>query len=495
MRLSGRQYQKLQEALVQAFPRHADLAQMVRTGLDVNLDHVAGGGNLQDVAFYLIQWAESRGRLDHLLWAAQSSAPRNLALQALAQELGAAPPEEHQNPLTAPRPTSSNTTSTPQERLHLMQTLSGVVPPVFAQILFIVSPPPGLIGGPTTPQAERAIALLEWAEGPGGCGIDAVRKVVGDVLRQSSAQQVPKTEGPPASGSSAPPTNAGGGSDSQTGGVARMTVLELDLVGYSDVVRVLQQNVGPEAVTLLNRQVQDFVDAGLKAIGVRQEDAVASTTGDGAILTLERPDQAHLFADAVHGATRAFNNERGPAAQRWFRMGACSGEIDRRPRPGGGFSIAGEPIGNAVRLETAARPGELVVDVETWRALPLYIQERYGPEEVVAGKRDETFKVRRCSMISPPQSPPQPPSAAPEAHPPNASGDRRRIDTLMRRLDPMHLDRLMFLMNMALDRQPSPQSPPTVRKDEIVRWASASLERMRELEATLEYLIEKEQDT
>ena len=40
---------------------------MVRRAMDQNLDAVAGGSNLGDVIFHVIEWAQRTGRLDELI--------------------------------------------------------------------------------------------------------------------------------------------------------------------------------------------------------------------------------------------------------------------------------------------------------------------------------------------------------------------------------------------------------------------------------------------
>ena len=79
-------------------------------------------------------------------------------------------------------------------------------------------------------------------------------------------------------------------------------------------------------------------------------------------------------------------------------MGAATGPVliiaeERR--------IVGTTVIRAVRLEAAAEKGELLVDAETYNALPEELQKHYGAEEIIAGKRDELFTVRRCAFISP----------------------------------------------------------------------------------------------
>ena len=84
--LSGTQYGRLVDALVNAFDR-GGLQRLVRFRLDENLDAVAGGGNHSEVVFALIGWAESRGRLAELLAGALAENPGNRRLQAVAAEL------------------------------------------------------------------------------------------------------------------------------------------------------------------------------------------------------------------------------------------------------------------------------------------------------------------------------------------------------------------------------------------------------------------------
>jgi hypothetical protein len=64
MKLSGSQKATLQKALLSAFRRSGDLKQMVTFGLDENLEAIAGTGALEDVIFELIEWADSRGRVE-----------------------------------------------------------------------------------------------------------------------------------------------------------------------------------------------------------------------------------------------------------------------------------------------------------------------------------------------------------------------------------------------------------------------------------------------
>jgi len=104
------------------------------------------------------------------------------------------------------------------------------------------------------------------------------------------------------------------------------TVLELDLLAYSDVARSLDENVVAGAVLRLNAQIQQFVDQGLQSIRAVREQTVLATTGDGAILGFDDARSALMFAKTVQSATRDYNTRKTErSAKRWFRMGAATG--------------------------------------------------------------------------------------------------------------------------------------------------------------------------
>src|SRR5439155_7744686 len=101
-------------------------------------------------------------------------------------------------------------------------------------------------------------------------------------------------------------------------------------------------------------------------------------------------------------------------AQRHFRIGAAT-DI---PQSDGTKTYANTCITNAVRLQEAARPGEFLIDEETFMSLPPNLRYEYGEEETVQGKHEgETFRARRCVMAPRPKPAPQ---STPVAHKPPA---------------------------------------------------------------------------
>jgi hypothetical protein len=87
---SGPELKQLHTALLSGFPTVDDLKQMVRFELDERLEQIAGGQDLFDIVFNLIQWAEARGRLEQLIQAAQAWNAGNPQLQEFVQTIAAA---------------------------------------------------------------------------------------------------------------------------------------------------------------------------------------------------------------------------------------------------------------------------------------------------------------------------------------------------------------------------------------------------------------------
>lgn len=175
------------------------------------------------------------------------------------------------------------------------------------------------------------------------------------------------------------------------------TVLEIDLVSYSDIARTLEENLSVYAVKAFQEQIQAFIDYGLSTLGLHRNDVVFGTAGDSAILVFEDAALMHHFAERVSIATREHNQKKSVAsAQRWFRMGCATGSVllSRSKK-----KIIGATVVRAFRLEAASDSGELLVDVATFQALPKELQDRYGPELIVKGKRDESFAVHRCVLV------------------------------------------------------------------------------------------------
>ena len=87
LQLTGQQSKQLREAILSAYPMPGDLEILVKEGLGVNLAAVTGGRTGNQQAFQLIQFAESRGRLDDLVVALYEGAPNNPDLKRFCEPI------------------------------------------------------------------------------------------------------------------------------------------------------------------------------------------------------------------------------------------------------------------------------------------------------------------------------------------------------------------------------------------------------------------------
>ncbi len=70
----------------------------------------------------------------------------------------------------------------PTERLKFIQRLNGLPSVQLDVLIFTLNPPPGSIPPSSAPQGDRVAALLQWAEGTGGCGLAQVRETLEAIL-------------------------------------------------------------------------------------------------------------------------------------------------------------------------------------------------------------------------------------------------------------------------------------------------------------------------
>ncbi|GAB4398579.1 MAG: hypothetical protein OHK0053_17510 [Microscillaceae bacterium] len=84
---TGKQKEQFRDALLAAFPTEHDLNQLLVFELEENLLNLVGAGPLKIMAFQLIEWAETQGRLEELLIGAIRQNPGNPRLKKFAQSL------------------------------------------------------------------------------------------------------------------------------------------------------------------------------------------------------------------------------------------------------------------------------------------------------------------------------------------------------------------------------------------------------------------------
>ncbi|MEH1846940.1 MAG: hypothetical protein V7L25_18580 [Nostoc sp.] len=255
------------------------------------------------------------------------------------------------------------------------------------------------------------------------------------------------------------------------------TVVELDIVGYSDVARNLEAHLGVKVVAMLNDQIQGFVDVGLTAVGKTREQVVKASNGDNAVIVFEHAEDAHKFAQAVHNRTLE-HNDNAPnnklSAQRWFRIGAATGELHEE-----NGNIAGDVISRAYRLEAAGKPGDFIIDLATYDALSDRLKKEYSPEETVSGRRNESFQVRRCKMIR---------DFNVTTTEPTVIG----ILDLFDRLNPRNQNQLiMTIIDMSPEHRPSDSLTIFESRNKILDWAKNN-KKLKDLQDALLDLIRRQ---
>ena len=86
MNLSSGKQKELLEALISAFPTRPELTQWVRFNLNKNLEAIVEPGTLEHIVFQLIQQAEAKGEIDHLIHEAYKERPNNPELRAFVEQ-------------------------------------------------------------------------------------------------------------------------------------------------------------------------------------------------------------------------------------------------------------------------------------------------------------------------------------------------------------------------------------------------------------------------
>lgn len=88
MKLSGEDYQKLVESMVQAYPTKSHLAEIVMYSLEENLDAIVNSETTtQSIVFNLILWVQAKGKLKKLLEKVSQECPDNEELQQTIKNL------------------------------------------------------------------------------------------------------------------------------------------------------------------------------------------------------------------------------------------------------------------------------------------------------------------------------------------------------------------------------------------------------------------------
>jgi class 3 adenylate cyclase len=180
----------------------------------------------------------------------------------------------------------------------------------------------------------------------------------------------------------------------------RKTVLVVDLVKSTTTTRLYQELLGDTGPGTLDKQVLTFIENSLE-MGDFLQRAEREPAGDGVKLYFEGANDAHQFAQAFYRCVDQRNRDKTQRAARWaFRVGAATGMLTWEVSEGGMGQWSGMPKIVSARLVVACKPGELLIDRDTYQSLDPRHRASYAKEVTISGKPGETYKARRCRMAA-----------------------------------------------------------------------------------------------
>jgi len=164
----------------------------------------------------------------------------------------------------------------------------------------------------------------------------------------------------------------------------QLSVLVIDLVGYSERLAALEEQV-PNAGETLNRQIEAFVSAAIMSARLALADTILKFTGDGAILKAPDGERAHRVPIALQVASADFNRgKQTELGKRVFRVGIASGEVSSYESAIGAIDHGDSTIGRAARMEAGCKPGGVMIDERSFQTLPADLRSLYkGPKTLV----------------------------------------------------------------------------------------------------------------
>lgn len=180
----------------------------------------------------------------------------------------------------------------------------------------------------------------------------------------------------------------------------RISVVFCDLVGSTE----LTERMDAEAVHgVMSRYWQ-----AMREVVERHGGRVEKFIGDAVVAVFGVPQlheddalRAVRTANEMRDALEPLNDELGA---RWgvgveIRAGVATGEVVASAEPGGP-SVTGSALNLAARLEAAARPGEILLDAETWRFARAEAEGEEGPDLVLKGFEGVIRPIRLLRLLS-----------------------------------------------------------------------------------------------
>ncbi len=109
------------------------------------------------------------------------------AVDSLAASLPSSGSSTSASPASNPTPSAQTQSdfsamSPIKQRLELNRLLGGVPGTQLSAVITVIRPPAGVVPPASAPQGDRVAALMEWAEGPNGCGLVDLKAIVDQVI-------------------------------------------------------------------------------------------------------------------------------------------------------------------------------------------------------------------------------------------------------------------------------------------------------------------------
>ena len=243
-------------------------------------------------------------------------------------------------------------------------------------------------------------------------------------------------------------------------------VVSVDLVGYSLKVKEVEQSTGEAAGTAdINSRIRTLVRDATALSGEALESAFIAETGDGAILKFADIDLAIEFSARLHNAVREENLKVSIGLAKWnFRVGIAFGAVETRINTNGTLLFGGLAISNAVRFQSGTKAASTMIDGKSFAMLNPAKRAGWVEKRIVT-KHGEVLRGHVLEAY---------PVETPSGTVPRASLPLKDRAALVQRLEGLvphsRLDRLMRILNMPLEMQPSPNQVHQQRVVIFVQW-------------------------
>lgn len=192
-----------------------------------------------------------------------------------------------------------------------------------------------------------------------------------------------------------------------------VSAVSLDLAQYGRHASIIYNYAEAEGIYALNRKIRDEIERVLDIEGISASEVSIINTGDGALMIFHSTlgstaEKAMRFSEEFLKSFNQQNDRLDRDNQLHFRFGICSGIVAMQQSRVRGTEISqcyagGLSLGVAVRLQSAAKTGEILASRATWDQLPELYQRKFGEEQSISGKVHEKAQIpaRRYQCVPP----------------------------------------------------------------------------------------------